>query len=286
MGKVLITGYTGNIGRYVVEGLLDKSVEIVCASRKADKRESISELQEVVPFDFLNSETFNEVLIDVDRVFLVRPPQLASPKKDMYPFLKYIKEKGIKHIVFVSLLGVEKNPIAPHRKIEEMIKDLHITYTFLRPSFFMQNLSTTHRNDILYRDEIAVPVGNAITSFVDTRDIADVATEVIANQDPDQNNIYTLTGDVAIDYYTVAEALSEVLERSIQYRKINYMKFRKETIEKGVNKNFANVMTMLYFITRMGSAKKVTNDIEQILKRKPTTFRSFAEDYKRLWVKN
>ena len=286
MGKVFITGYTGNIGKYVVEGLLNKNVEIVCASRKADKRKRISSFQEVVPFDFLNSETFVEALIDVDRVFLVRPPQLASPKKDMYPFLKCIKEKGIKHIIFVSLLGVENNPIAPHSKIEKMIKDLHIPYTFLRPSFFMQNLSTTHRDDILYRNEIAVPVGNALTSFVDTRDIAEVATEVLANADFDQNNIYTLTGNEAINYHTVAETLSKVLERPIQYRKVNYMKFRKEAIDKGINKKFANVMTMLYFITRMGNAKKVTKDIEQILNRTPTTFKTFSEDYKHVWVRN
>ena len=63
----------------------------------------------------------------------------------MLPFLQAAKEKGIEKIVFVSLLGVEKNPIVPHRKIENIIKDLSIPYVLLRPSFFMQNLNTNHR---------------------------------------------------------------------------------------------------------------------------------------------
>ncbi len=56
-------------------------------------------------------------------IFLVRPPNLADPQKDMLPFLQAAKEKGVEKILFVSLLGVEKNPIVPHRKIENMIKD-------------------------------------------------------------------------------------------------------------------------------------------------------------------
>lgn len=58
------------------------------------------------------------------------------------------KEIGIKHIVFLSLLGVEKNPIVPHAKIEAMIKASGIPYTFLRPSFFMQNLLSQHGDEL------------------------------------------------------------------------------------------------------------------------------------------
>ena len=37
----------------------------------------------------------------------MRPPQLAKPKEDMLPFLDKAKRYN-KHIVFVSLLGVDK----------------------------------------------------------------------------------------------------------------------------------------------------------------------------------
>ncbi|UTW70181.1 hypothetical protein KHA80_06050 [Anaerobacillus sp. HL2] len=41
----------------------------------------------------------------------MRPPQLAKPKEEMLPFLEAAKKVGVEHILFVSLLGVEKNPI-------------------------------------------------------------------------------------------------------------------------------------------------------------------------------
>ncbi|MCU4756103.1 MULTISPECIES: NmrA family NAD(P)-binding protein [Bacillus] len=66
---------------------------------------------------------------------------------DFQPLVDVTKEVGVQHIVFLSLLGVEKN-IVPHVKIEEIIKDLGISYTFLRPSFFMQNLLLQHGEEL------------------------------------------------------------------------------------------------------------------------------------------
>ncbi|WP_280771176.1 NmrA family NAD(P)-binding protein [Salipaludibacillus daqingensis] len=283
MGKIFVTGATGNIGRHVVEQLVNKGEDTVAGSWHASKRTRISDHHEEVPFDFLNENTFDEALIGVDRIFLVRPPQLAKPKRDMVPFLNKVSAMNIKNLVFISLLGVEKNPIAPHKKIEKMIEEFDIPHTFLRPSFFMQNLSTTHRDDIALRDEIAVPVGKATTSFIDTRDIGEAAAICLQDADEHVNNIYTLTGEDAITYETVASTLSRVLGRQITYRDLGFLAFRKEQIALGVKKEFANVMTMLYAITKMGNAKKVTNDLEVLLKRKPTSFRQFVIDHQSKW---
>ncbi|WHT92939.1 hypothetical protein QM226_003253 [Bacillus cereus] len=53
---------------------------------------------------------------------------------DFQPMVDVAKEVGVQHIVFLWLLGVEKN-IVPHVKIEEIRKNSGISYTFLRPSF-------------------------------------------------------------------------------------------------------------------------------------------------------
>ncbi len=41
----------------------------------------------------------------------------------------------------------------------------------------MQNLSTTHRQDIAKHDDIFVPAGRGKTAFIDVRDIAAVAAQ-------------------------------------------------------------------------------------------------------------
>lgn len=102
---------------------------------------------------------------------LMRPPKLADSEVDMHPFLQSAKKNGVKKIVFVSLLGVERNPIVPHRKIENMLKGLGVPYCFLRPSVFMQNLNTNHREEIKERNAIFIPAGKSKTSFIDTNDV-------------------------------------------------------------------------------------------------------------------
>ena len=279
---ILVTGSTGNIGSFVVEHLLNKGKKVKAGVTNVRKGEAffVGKEVEVVHFDFLDKTTFINALEDVTKIFLVRPPQLANPKEDMMPFLTEAKEKGIEHIVFVSLLGVEKNPVVPHRKIEEMIRKIGFAYTFLRPSFFMQNLNTTHLGDIVKRNELFMPVGRAKTSFIDTRDIAEIAA-ICLIEDSHINKSYSITGSTAIDYYEVARIMSDVLEREIDYRNPGILEFRKTIIDRGTPKEFANVMTMLYTMTKLGTAKKVTDVAEKLLQRKPNSFRDYVEDYKK-----
>ena len=265
---ILVTGATGNIGYYVVRELVKRKERVRVAVRNGDKeRDTFAGLHvDFVQFDFQKPETFDPALDGVDKVFLIRPPQLAKPKKDMKPFIEKAQNKEIKQIVFVSLMGIEKNPIAPHRKIENMIRESGIAYTFLRPSFFMQNLNTTHREDIALRNELYMPVGKAKTSFIDTRDIASVAATCLSEEGHLRKE-YTLTGGEALSYNEVANILSNTLGRKIVYKNPGVFEFRKTMIKRGVKKDFVNIMTMLYVLTRLGTAEKITTEVKDILNR-------------------
>lgn len=280
--KILVTGSTGNIGSFVVNKLIENGIKLKAAVTNVERGKDFfdNSAVEVVRFDFLSKETYSEALKGVKKIFLMRPPQLAKPKEDILPFLSKAKQMGVEHIVFVSLLGVEKNPVVPHRKIEEMIRNLGFQFTFLRPSFFMQNLNTTHREDIAFRNELYMPVGNAKTSFIDTRDIGEIAA-ICLTEEEHLNKSYTITGNEAITYDEVATILSEVLNRQITYKNPNIFEFRNSLIKRGTPKQFANVMTMLYTMTKLGTAQKVTDDAERILNRKPITFKQYAVDYQR-----
>lgn len=283
-GKYLVTGATGNIGRYVVEELINLGKNVRAGVSNIERGKTFfDDKVELIRFDFLDSKTFDKALENIDGIFLVRPPKLAKPKEDMLPFLKEVKARNIKKIVFVSLLGVEKNPIVPHRKIENMIKELDIPYCFLRPSFFMQNLNTNHKEEIKERNELYIPVGKAKTSFIDTRDIG-LAAAITLTEDKYTNKSFTLTGDVAIDYYEVADIMSDVLNRKIDYRNPSLFKFRRERIRRGTPKEFANVMMFLYLMTKFGTAKDITDDLKIIIGRKPTSFREYVISHKEEWI--
>ncbi|MBC1342436.1 NmrA family NAD(P)-binding protein [Listeria welshimeri] len=283
METILIIGGTGNIGYPLIEALTKKeNVNLVVGAHNVEntkKKLAHFDQLEVKAFDFLDASTYETCLKGIDRLFFVRPPELSNPKEDMFPFLEKVKLLQIKQVVFVSLIGVEKNPMTPHNKIEKKIEALNLPYTFIRPSFFMQNLNTTHLEDIRKHHDLFVPAGKALTSFIDTRDIGAVAAVCLSEEKYIGRKI-EITGAKAISYYQAAEIMSEVLGVPISYSKPSLWKFRKVMLRRGIPKNFVNVMVMLYFITQLGNAKKVTHVVEEILNREPISFAKYVADNK------
>jgi uncharacterized protein YbjT (DUF2867 family) len=216
-------------------------------------------------------------------VFLVRPPQLGDPKP-LLPFVREAKEAGVRHIVFLSLLGIERNPLPPHYRIEKYVKNSGISYTFLRPSFFMQNLNTIHQGDIRDRGDIFIPAGKAPVSFIDTRDIGEAAAVALTDPEAYANRAFTLTGGEALTYEEAAALFAEALGRTVTYSDPSAGEFRKVMLRRGLSKDYVNVMIALYFTTKLGLAKKVTSELETLLGRKPTTLRQYIFDYRDCWM--
>ena len=209
--KILVTGATGNVGSEVVRLLSKRGYSVKAAVRShSDSRIHLPSGVESVAFDFEQTQTFEPAFRGINTFFLVRPPAISQVKKYIYPVLTIAQAAGIERVVFLSLLGAKRMAIVPHAKIEAYIKSLGLAYTFLRASFFMQNLSTTHCQDIRDNNEIFVPAGKGRTSFIDVRDIAAVAVKVMT-EPGHENKAYPLTGNSALDYYEVAQIFTNVL---------------------------------------------------------------------------
>lgn len=105
----------------------------------------------------------------MNRVFLIRPPHFGKPE-DLYRFIDAMKDHKIELVSFLSLMGVEKNTIPPHHKIEKYLETSGIPLAHIRPEFFMQNISGVHSAEIREMDLLFVPAGNSKTSFIDAED--------------------------------------------------------------------------------------------------------------------
>ncbi|MGI6665285.1 MAG: NmrA family NAD(P)-binding protein [Christensenellaceae bacterium] len=279
MGKIMVTGALGNVGGYVAKHLLKNKQNVVCADINLEAlQEKYGHTTANVYFDFTDPTTFEMALRDVDRVFIMRPPHLGKPE-DLKPFIEMLKAKGkIKLVSFLSLLGVEKNPIPPHHKIEKYIEAAGLPFCHIRPSFFMQNISGVHAFEIKAFNRIVVPVKQALTSFIDAEDIGEITAKVLSEPEEHQNKSYSITGPEAMDYVKVAQILSEELGREIVYTNPRPSFAKKYWIEvRGLDKEYATVMGMLYLMTRMGAAKKVTTVFEEVMGKKPQTFQAFVK---------
>ncbi len=281
--QILITGAPGNVGSEVVSGLQAKGIPFRVGVRNIDKaRQAFGAAVEITHFDFLKPETFEAAFASIDRLFLVRPPALSNVQRDIAPAIQAAISAGVKQFVFLSLQGVEKNSIVPHHKIERLIVESGVHYTFLRASFFMQNLSTTQAAEIRDHNEIALPVGKAKTSFIDVCDIAAVAISALTEK-VDGNRTYTLTGKEALDYEQVANKLSSKLGRSIRYTHPSLPYFVWHQLATGHALGYTLVVAGLYTLTRLGNAKESTHDVETVLGRPAISFDQFAQDYRECW---
>ncbi len=295
--RILITGATGNVGLETLRNLMKRS-DAGNRTILAGVRDLATAKQEIdvqpdafAYMDFACPGSFDAALAGVSRVLLVRPPDLADVDLYFKPFVEAMKRAEVKQVVFLSLQGVENNridgsPVTPHHKIEKLIVEAGLPFTFLRPGFFMQNLSTTHRNEIKDHDIIFVPAGPGKTSFVDVRDVGAAAALVLSSPGTEHlNRGYELTGPEALSYGEVADILTKVLGRKITYRnpsalRFIWQKWQKENTPLGLTL----VMVALYTISKLGKAARLSDELERLLKRRPGSFRQFAEDYRAVWM--
>ncbi|WP_436928118.1 SDR family oxidoreductase [Halosimplex amylolyticum] len=279
MTQVLVTGATGTVGRHVTRRLTETDAGVRAGVRSIDRaHEAFPAGVDLARFDFEKPETWGRVFEDVDALFLIRPPEMARVHRHITPAIDAAARVGVEHVVFLSVLGAEKNPLLPHRRIERHLQASELTYTFLRASFFMQNFYVVHREDIAERGELFVPAGDGETSFVDARDVAAVAVEALV--DPvHENRAYDVTGPEALSYGDVAAVFSDVLERDVEYASPGLVEFVTTATHRGVSLPFALVQAVVYTTARLGLAGRVTDDVERVLGRPPRSLADFVRDH-------
>jgi len=283
---ILITGATGRVGAEIAKQLATlppNTIKVRLAMRDIVKgRAQFGDAFDYVPFDLKQPDTFSKAFEGVDRLFLMRPPTVDNIKDTFESALNVAHTAGVKHIVYLSVIGAGSNRLVPHHQIEKLIEASGMDWTFLRAGYFMQNMNTIHRDEIRERNEIFVPAGTSKTNMIDVRDIAAVGVLALT-QDGHARQAYTLTGSQALDYYEVADQLTAVLGRPIQYKKPSLMQFWRQQRQQHADTIMTVIMTVLYTTARLGLAADVSPETAQLLGRAPIRFRQYAQDYKSDW---
>ena len=281
MKNILITGATGNIGREVIRFLYENNTtnQIIAGVRNIEKARKEFEdypLLQYTVFDFEHAVTFENALLNIDSIFLLRPPHISDISY-FDPLVKKLKEKGINQVVFLSVQGAEKSKVIPHNKIEALITASGINYIFLRPSYFMQNLTTTLLNDIRRKGKIILPAGKAKFNWIDIENIGEVAAHLLNDFENYQNRVIELTGYENKDFYDVSEIMSTVTGIVIRFDNTSLLKFYRIKKREGLTPGFILVMMMLHFLPRFQKEPVVSEFYEQLTGKNPTTLNDFVK---------
>lgn len=285
MKRILVTGATGNIGMEVIRFLFENHTDyhLIAGVRnilKANQTFINYPQLDYVFFDFEDVDSFDHALENIDTIFLLRPPHLSNVPKYFHPLIEKIKQKGIHQIVFLSVQGAETSKIIPHNKIEKLITESDIDYIFLRPSYFMQNLTTTLSKDIREKRQIILPAGNAKFNWIDVENIGEMAAKLLVSFDTFKNQAIELTGYENEDFLTVTNLINEVVKDRIEYVHTTPLKFYQLKKKEGIPTGMIIVMIMLHFLPRFQKEPRITNSFERIIGKKPTTLREFIQRVK------
>ncbi len=276
---VLVTGATGTVGRDVAKLLSKKGAAVRAGVRdQAKARQRFDDDIALTTFDFENEGSFAAALDGVEKVFLL-PPLLPDQVELTNAFVDAAKRAGIRRIVKLSVIGIDDAPQFTfgkwHAANEQHIRESGLAFTFLRPNSFMQNFITYFppRNGSIY-----LPWGDGTASFVDTRDIASVAAEVLTS-DRHEEKIYTLTGPAALGIADVARILSEAVGREINYVDVPEGAARDGMLQAGIPEWQVEGIMELHAINKQNRWSAITSDIEKVTDSPPTDFAQFARDH-------
>jgi len=286
----MITGATGNIGFEMIR-FLNKSGtsnRIIAGVRNIQKAKNIFKdytKQEYVYFDFEDINTFDNALTGIDRIFLLRPPQISNIDKYFKPLISSVKKNNVNEIVFLSVQGAEKSKVIPHNKIERLIKANGLDFIFLRPGYFMQNLTTTLINDIKTKREIILPAGQAKFNWIDVENIGEAGAILLEGFGDYKNQAYEINGQENENFAEVTLRINEAIENPIRFNNVNPLQFFRIKKREGMETGMILVMILLHFLPRFQKEPKISGFYELLTGKKPTDLNTFIEREKKLFEK-
>lgn len=236
---------------------------------------------EIVEIDFNDPDSLHAAFTNIDRLMLITP--LSEHQLEMARNLvsEAVKQE-VKYIVRLSALGAGAEPGIQlgrwHREMERYVEESGIPFTILRPAGFMQNLVTFSAESIKQEGKFYMPVGEGKVSYIDTRDIASVAVEVLLSGEH-SGKVYELTGPEALSHQEIAEVLGNATGKQIDFVDVPEEAARQAMLTHHTPAPIADALLELYAVYKTGKSSLVTDSVKEITGRAPHNFRQFASDY-------
>ena len=280
---VLVIGAGGKLGRAVVRHLQQAGYATHCATRDPRRSCHAQPGCHCVRFDWDSPLTWMPALMDVSRVFLTARPLDITAAAILPEFLEECRQVGTEHVVFSSALGTDLQPAGPLGLVESCLRHSGLTWSILRPNFFMENFSRGWlAADIRNLGRIAVPAGSGRTSFVSCEDVAAVAARVF--DDPAlRGAVLDITGDDPRSHTAVAAALTRASGRPVNYEPLTEDEMRERGRRAGLPAGPLEYLLTLYALVRDGHAARTTRTVKDLLGRPPRGFEDFAQDHADCW---
>jgi uncharacterized protein YbjT (DUF2867 family) len=283
MTTVLITGLRGKTGREVAKALAPrKGISLRGAGR------NIAGLAAgaitATRFDWEDQSTWPEAVAGVAAIYLVKP-KTADPANTVAQFLD--SAKRLERVVLLSEIDAgTRDEATDERRVERVIEALPIAWTILRPNWFMQNFSEPgfFLEGVRDHGEITLPAAGQKVSFVDTRDIAEVAAAALLEPGHASRH-YTLTGPEALTFAEAVRQIGRAAGHLIHHDDPPLGDHLTTLAARGMAQKTLDYYRRIYGCIQDGRAAVVSPDVERVTGHKPRGFSAFVEENRKAWRK-
>jgi NAD(P)H dehydrogenase (quinone) len=302
LGKIIVTGASGHFGNAAARILLERvpGEDLVLLSRSPDKLAGFAEAgAHVRRADFDDPASLRPAMEGGERMLLISTVRVGSRVEQHTAAVEAAKARGVKHVVYTSLLGVRTpgNPSVEgfdHIATERMIEASGLAYTHLRDSLYAEAVATAMAIPALMAGHKPENSGAGRVPIVSRDDCVATAVGVLT-QDGHANKAYDVTGP---EMWTLPDAMalvSAMAGKPIVVEPVDDEGMFAYFDSLGVPRKASDVVPdgpipwasegMVTFgqSIREGFMDVESDDVERITGRKPRTLRSVCEQYRDAW---
>ena len=239
-----VTGASGQLGRLVVESLLQKVApsEIVALARNP---ESVADLAAkgvtVRAFDYDAPDTLAPGLAGVTRLLLISGNAIGSRVPQHRAVIDAAKAAGVQLIAYTSLLRAQTSPMqmaAEHKATEDLLAASGVAAALLRNGWYTENYLMS-AGPAIEHGVLIGSAGDGLVSGAARADYAEAAAVVLARGEA---GTYELAGDSGFTHAELAAALAEASGKPVAYQDLPQAEYAKALEGAGLPGPFAAIL--------------------------------------------
>ena len=302
MGKIIVTGASGQFGSAAARLLLEQvpAEDLVLLSRTPDNlAEFAARGAQVRRADFDDPASLLPAMEGGERMLLISTVRVGSRVEQHTAAVEAAKARGVKHVVYTSLLGVREpgNPSVEgfdHLATEKMIEQSGLAFTHLRDSLYAEAVATAMAIPALQAGHKPENSGQGRVPIVSRDDCVATAVGVLT-QDGHANKAYDVTGPELWTLPGAMALVSQMAGKPIEIEPVDDAGMYAYFDSLGVPRKASDVMSggpipwasegMVTFgqSIREGFMDVVSDDVARITGRPPRSLRSVIEQLRHLW---
>jgi NAD(P)H dehydrogenase (quinone) len=247
MGKIAISGASGDLGRRVSEILLGKMNprDLTLVTRHPDNRTDATKRGvKVVPGDYRNPESLEKAYAGSDVLMVISGHAVAKRIPEHRNAIAAARKVGIKHIVYTSVAGIHpRNPTisaGDHIVTERDLYESGLGFTSLRNQTYSE-LFTPMAQSALESGTWLQVGDKGLIAPVSKDDIALCAATCLLEPEKHSRVIYEITGPELLSFRDIADRFSRLYNVPIGYKVITteqmYEAFEAWGIPRGYNED-------------------------------------------------